>query len=247
MEPHEFNIGVIKPVECMKEGWALIKDQYWLFFGISILGILIASAIPLVLIGPMFCGIYYCLLRKRDGHPVEFVDLFKGFDYFMPSLIVSLIIGGLSLVVSFIVISPTIAFLFASLDKRGRLDDAAIIPFLIFIGVMSVILALILGCVHSLILFAHLLIVDRKMAGMDALKMSAKASWQNIGGIGGFIGLQILLGICGYLLCIVGVYLFMPIAFAGTTVMYRKIFPALEPLPNFPNPPAPDYPGVGFN
>jgi hypothetical protein len=32
--PLEFRTGVIKPLECIKEGWALIKDQYWLFFGI---------------------------------------------------------------------------------------------------------------------------------------------------------------------------------------------------------------------
>jgi len=32
--PVEFRSGVISPVECVKEGWQLIKDQYWLFSGL---------------------------------------------------------------------------------------------------------------------------------------------------------------------------------------------------------------------
>ena len=44
--PTEFNRGVISPMECIKEGWALIKDQYWLFFGITLVGMLIGGAVP---------------------------------------------------------------------------------------------------------------------------------------------------------------------------------------------------------
>ena len=87
----QFRTGVIKPVECLKEGWALIKDQYWLFLGIVFVGVFIASAVPLVLIGPMMVGIYLCFFRKMRGEPVEFGTLFKGFDYFAQSLIAALI------------------------------------------------------------------------------------------------------------------------------------------------------------
>src|SRR5437016_9163600 len=86
-----FRTGVIKPVECVKEGWALIKDQYWLFLGVVFVGFFIASAVPLVLIGPMMVGIYLCLLRRMRGEPVEFGTLFKGFDYFAQGLIAALI------------------------------------------------------------------------------------------------------------------------------------------------------------
>ena len=64
-EQTDFRVGVIKPVECIKEGWALIKDQYWLFFGISIVGILIGGAVPIVLIGPMMAGIFLCLFQRQ--------------------------------------------------------------------------------------------------------------------------------------------------------------------------------------
>ena len=54
----EFQTGVIRPIECMKEGWDLIKDQYWLILGITTVGMLIGSFIPLGIgIGAMFCGI----------------------------------------------------------------------------------------------------------------------------------------------------------------------------------------------
>ena len=59
----QFRTGVVKPVECLKEGWALIKDQYWLFLGITVVGMLIGKAVPIVLLGPMMAGIFLCLLQ----------------------------------------------------------------------------------------------------------------------------------------------------------------------------------------
>src|SRR5215471_20234406 len=90
-ENTQFNTGVIKPVECIKEGWALIKNEYWLFFGISIVGILISGLVPLVLAGPMMVGIFLCLFQKLRGERVEFGSLFKGFDYFVPGLIATVL------------------------------------------------------------------------------------------------------------------------------------------------------------
>ncbi len=67
----QFRTGVISPVECFKEGWALIKDQYWLLFAITLLGFLIGGATMYILMGAMLCGIYYCFLQKIDGKNVE--------------------------------------------------------------------------------------------------------------------------------------------------------------------------------
>src|SRR6185503_2782728 len=92
MDPQpEFISGAIAPVECLKEGWATIKDRYWLFLGISFVTMLIGGAVPVVLVGPMMCGLYLCLFAKMRGEPVEFGMLFKGFDYFMPGLIAAAI------------------------------------------------------------------------------------------------------------------------------------------------------------
>src|SRR2546425_13121013 len=88
---NDFNRGVIKPVECLKEAWGLIKDQYWLFLGICAVGMLIGSAFAIALMGPMICGIYLCLFQRMRGEPVKFENLFKGFDYFGQSVIATLI------------------------------------------------------------------------------------------------------------------------------------------------------------
>ena len=170
MQPDSFNVGTIKPVECMKEGWEMIKPNYWLFFGITIVGMLIAGVFPLLLIGPMLCGIYYCLLRKYDGAGnVEFGDLFKGFDYFLPSFILSLILAGIGFVVGIVIFTPTFGFMFALMDKRGRLDDDYVLPFMAFTCVMALVFGIVIACVHALLIFAHLLVVDRKLGGGDAL------------------------------------------------------------------------------
>jgi hypothetical protein len=83
-EQSDFRVGVIKPVECIKEGWALIKDQYWLFFGLSILVMLLGGAVPIVLMGPMMVGLFMCFFEKMGSRPFEFGLLFKGFDSVRP-------------------------------------------------------------------------------------------------------------------------------------------------------------------
>src|SRR4051812_15369261 len=87
-----FNRNVVQPMECLKAGWALVKEQYWLFVGIMAVGILIAGVVPMgILMGPMMCGIYLVLLQHMRGRPIEFGMLFKGFDYFVESLIATLL------------------------------------------------------------------------------------------------------------------------------------------------------------
>src|SRR6266850_2655539 len=88
----EFKRNAVQPGECIKAGWELIKSQYWLFVGMTVVGIIIGSVVPLgILMGPMMCGIYLALFQTRRGQPFEFGLLFKGFDYFGDSLIATLI------------------------------------------------------------------------------------------------------------------------------------------------------------
>ncbi|MBC7901264.1 MAG: hypothetical protein H7070_14555, partial [Saprospiraceae bacterium] len=72
MRDIEFRTGVIKPIEVYKEAWEMIKDQYWIVFAVTLVGMLIGGAVPIVLIGPMMCGIYLVLFQKHEGRPVDF-------------------------------------------------------------------------------------------------------------------------------------------------------------------------------
>ena len=67
----DFKVGVIHPVECYKEGWELIKDQYWLLFGITLVGAMIGGASLYILFGAMICGIFYCYFQKIDAEIQE--------------------------------------------------------------------------------------------------------------------------------------------------------------------------------
>src|SRR5215203_3261776 len=91
MPTPEFKTGVIRPVEVYKEAWAIMKDEFWLIFAITLVAILVGSLVPVVLMGPMMCGLYMCLLDKIDGRKVIFDRVFKGFNYFMPGLVVALL------------------------------------------------------------------------------------------------------------------------------------------------------------
>jgi uncharacterized membrane protein len=233
----EFRSRAVAPVECLKEGWQLIKDRYWLFLGITLVAMLIGGAVPVVIIGAMMCGLYLCLFAKMRGEPVEFGMLFKGFDYFTQGLVaaaiqtlpVILILGvGQVIFVAFtMIILPT---------ERG--ED---LPPVFFVGLtIFVLLAMIVSlAIHCLFLFAYPLIVDRKLSGLDAIKVSYRAARQNLGGIIGLILLMSGLGILGVLACYVGVFLIMPISFAAYAVAYRRVFPETDSFGGAAPPPPP--------
>lgn len=240
MMNQEFNVGVIKPVECMKEGWELIKDQFWLFFAITLVGMLIGGIIPFGIgLGAMFCGIYYTMIQKMDGKPFEFGDLFKGFNYFLQGLIPMLIIVIPAIVMGIIMYASMFAVIFSSMDNKGRMDESIIWKLYGTIFTEALVLSLVMGCLHAFIMFAFPLIVDKNMGGLDAFKLSAKAVWQNLSGVVGIILVEFALGFIGYLLCGFGLYLVMPIMFAGVLVAYRRVFPKTDKM-GFNSPPQPN-------
>jgi len=240
----EFRTGVIRPVECFKEGWELIKQDYWLFFGITAVGMLLAGFIPIIGVGTMFCGIYYCLLQRIDGRKPEFADLFKGFNYILPSLVATLAIV-IPTFVSMIFMFGSLFAMFALMtNSRGRIDESAIWAVFGTIMIEGVLFGLLMGVLHALIMFAYPLIVEHNLNGWDAFKLSAKAVWRNLNGVIGLIAVQFVLGLIGYLGLAIGVYFVLPIMFAGVAVAYRKVFPKNDFSPaNAPSfaPPAPGF------
>ncbi len=239
--PMEFRRGAIAPMECIKEGWALIKDQYWLFLGIAVVGLLIGGLVPIVLLGPMMVGVFLCLQQRQRNQPVEFGLLFKGFDQFVPGLIVAV----LKIVPIFILMIPYYIFLFVTMATtmpRGPnpSPDESRAFFLSFFGfeiVFVVIVSVVSILLEIFFMFAFPLVADRKMAGLDAVKLSFKAGRANFGGLLGLILLNGLFAMLGVLCCIVGVYFYMPIGFAAQAVAYRRVFPEIETALASPPPP----------
>jgi hypothetical protein len=236
--PLTFNRGAVRPVECLRAGWQTIKSDYWMFLGITFLGMMIGSIVPIVIFGPMMCGIHMCLLRKMRGEQVAFDQLFKGFDYFVPSLIATLV----QMLPMFLIFVPTYVggiLLFVLMAEPGRGGSPNLAPFLvIYLAIVAA--AVVVGTlISSLFMFSYQLIVERKMSGLEACKASFRAVMANFGGVIGLMLLNMLGGMVGVMACYVGAILFVPISFAAMDVAYRQVFPEapVEARPLFGAPP----------
>jgi uncharacterized membrane protein len=224
----EFRSGVVRPVECLSSGWRLVKDDYWLFLGITAVGTLIASAVPLgILAGPMMCGIYYCLLRRARGRDVKFEMLFRGFDQFVPSLIATLIM----MVPLLLVIVPSYAIvigvIFANMPAPApgaAPPPSAAGTILAAYGVFFAVVLAVSVAVSVVFFFTYPLIMDRKLSGVEAIKTSFRAVSANLGGVIGLVLLNMLLTLVGYAACCVGLFFVLPVHFAANAVAYREVF-----------------------
>ncbi len=78
-------------------GWDLIKNDFWLLVGASLLAGLIASGAGLPLVGliiggPMMGGLYAFYLKKIRGQPATLGDAFLGFSVaFVPLMLAKLV------------------------------------------------------------------------------------------------------------------------------------------------------------
>ncbi|MBI5096008.1 MAG: hypothetical protein HZB26_26675 [Candidatus Hydrogenedentes bacterium] len=229
-----FLTTAIHPVECFRQGWRLIKDEYWLFFGISAVTLLLSSFAPMgLLMGPMMCGIYLCYLSKMRGERIEFGVLFRGFDYFIPSLVATLVMlgGMLVIMIPFMAIFMFSWFSLMVFDagahtQPGPAPGFFLGFFAIFILYLGVIVVVSLG-IGATLAFAYPLIVDRKLDGIAALKLGARAAWSNRWGMAGLMLLGWLLCFVGMLFCYVGALFVAPISFGALAVSYRKVFPEI--------------------
>lgn len=235
----EFRRGAVAPIECLKAGWDLAKENYWLLVGMCAVGILIGSVVPLgILLGPMMCGLYLALFKAKRRQQVEFNDLFKGFDYFGDSLIATL----LHMVPVMAIFIPSyIVFYIAMLTMMPRggsePDPSAFLAFFGLFAVFWVVMIVILLTLSVIFTFAYPLIVDRRMSGVDAVKLSIKAGLANFWRLLGLLLLNGLLGFCGMILCYVGVFLVFPITMGALATAYEQAFGLSDVQPNLPPPP----------
>ena len=235
----EFRRNAVEPMECIKTGWNLIKNQYWLFVGMTAVGVMIGSVVPLgLLMGPMMCGLYLALFQTRRGQPIEFGILFKGFDYFGDSVIATLI-HMIPIVVVFV---PSYLLFYVGLfvimgQQGGEPGSAALLGFFGFFAVFWLVMIVVLIALSVVFTFAYPLIVDRRLSGVEAVKLSIKAALANFWRLLGLLLMTGLLSFVGVLCCYVGAFLAMPVSFAAIATAYEQVFGLGEFQPNLPPPP----------
>jgi len=236
-----YSRNVVQPVECIKAGWELVKNQYWLFVGMCVVGLMIGGAVPLgILLGPMMCGLYLTFFKHRRGEPIEFGLLFKGFDFFGPSLIATL----LHFVPVIAIVLPAYIFFYitmlVSIAAQGNdPNPAAMFGILGMFGLFWLFVMVVVIVISIGFTFAYPLIVDRKLQGFDAVKLSFKAAMSNFWRLLGMTLLTSLLSVGGVLLCYVGVFLVFPIAYGAIASAYEQVFGLANPNENFSNLPPP--------
>src|SRR5258706_10585293 len=155
----EFKRNAVEPVECIKAGWNLIRSQYWLFVGLTVVGLIMGSVVPLgILMGPMMCGIYLALFKTRRGEPIEFGLLFKGFDYFGHAVIATL----LHMVPIVVVVVPAYILMYVGMfaivgisANNGEPNPGALFGFLGFLAIFWLVVVILLIFLSVIFTFAY--------------------------------------------------------------------------------------------
>ncbi len=200
--------------------------------------------------GALFCGIYQALSNKVSGGVADFNDLFAGFQKWQPCLIVAVVLAAVQFIISAVTLIGgaavgVSAFGMGMLVKDGKLNPAIFGAFflVILVIVFFTIAANIIA--NALTAFVYPLISERNLSGGEALMLSVKGGFANIGGLILLMILLSLIAFVGILVCCVGVLFVAPIICAAFFAAYQSVFGRTQssfqhtppPPPNFGNQP----------
>ncbi|NNE98444.1 MAG: hypothetical protein HKN25_05425, partial [Pyrinomonadaceae bacterium] len=231
----EFRRGAIRPIQCLSDGYELLKGNYGSFLGMFIVGgliILVGSCIPLSpLMPPMICGLYLCLFAIMRHESIDTSTLFGGFNFFGQSFIASLFISVPVFILSFVmqmgigVVSTVVETM--DLGKNPPIEES--LPILVgifgFVFGMIFLLGLVSFILGTLLVFAYPLIVDRNLSALEAVKLSFRAVLGNLFGVVALTILGQLIITAGVLFFYFGALFVAPFVFAAWAVAYRRVFP----------------------
>ncbi len=256
MTNNDFYPSAINAGDCVSNAWNLVKENYGMYLGIALIAMILSGCIPCVslfLVGPILGGVYYVVLREMRGEPVEFGMMFKGFEKFVPLMVIGLvqaipeIIGQiLRLVVQFGQIglngNKNGDFQFF---KGSDLDFGIASGLLIVIAIVALVLIIFGVAWRVLLFFAVPLAMERDLGAVDAMKLSAKAATSNIGGLIVLFIFEFLVALLGVIALCIGVFFVIPIIYAANAFAYRQVFPLIQQNFNMTPPPPTAYGDFG--
>jgi uncharacterized membrane protein len=184
-------------------------------------------------------GLIYIALRDTNNEPIDFGMMFKGFEKFVPLMVVGIIQGIPGLIFTIFRFTFDLASIFgrmgSSPSRRGDFFQAAqpdINGVLAGLSILVILVSLgflLFSIVWAIIFFFAIpLVIDRDMGPIDAIKMSARAAMSNIGGIILLFILAALVNILGMIALCVGLFVSIPVTWVANTVAYRMVFPRLN-------------------
>ena len=247
-----FNRGAINAGECVSTAWEMIKAKYGIYLGMALLAWVMISCIPclnIFLMGPVMGGIFYVGLRDMKNEPIDFGMMFKGFENFVPLMVIGLIQSIPGIISQGLQYSLRIGQLAGGGSPRGGatfFQSTGTLPDLIAgVGLVVILIASAAFIVFAffwwaVFFFAIPLAMDHGLPVVEAIKLSARAAMANLGGLLVLMIIEGLVVLLGMLLICVGLLLVsIPVIFLTNVVAYRMVFPANNDSPFNYNPPDP--------
>jgi len=248
----QFIPSAISAGECVSNAWEMLKRNYGMYLGIGLIAIILTGCIPCLnvfIMGPVMGGVYYVALRDMRGEPVEFGMMFKGFEKFVPLMIIGLIQSIPGIIAQFVQYGVRFAelgignrdgdFQFFQSGNNDLAIASGIMVFAVVIGLIFVVISVVWWAVFF---FAVPLVIEYDLNAIDAIKLSARAAMNNLGGMIVLMLLQMLISLLGLLMICLGVFLFsIPLIFVTNAFVYRQVFPWLDRQFNTSPPPPTAY------
>lgn len=246
MQNIQITKGVISPTECIKNGWYLLEQNYWLVFGVVTLEWLfffflgfipiVGSLISILFQGTLVAGVYYILIKQIRGQPASFGEMFQGFRKFLPTLILGLLSAIPDILFFIFAYSMNVATALQSRitdpNQVIALGIGIVLGSLLFV-IVFFILKIIFGVAFF---FVFQLIMDHEISIGEAIKLSFRGARLNLGGLALLWILELVIILGGLLLFCIGFLFVMPIIYAANTFAYRQVFP--DSYANFPTNPS---------
>lgn len=219
----------INPFELIRAGYEFIKDEYWLFFGLTLVCWLMSSLVPFGLImGPMLVGLTLCYMDQEEGKKPSFELLFKGFDSFGGSFLAYLIHLGIILVlylVIFFFMAIVIGLGVAIAEAMRELEAVGavlLIGGIVFVYGFFILLSIL---IQFAMFFTMSLIADKKVQPWDSVKLGYQSIGKNFVGILLYAFVAGILGVIALCLCFLPLLFLMPVLSSSNYILYRQIFP----------------------
>lgn len=254
MDQHiEFQRSAIDPGDCIGNAWHLVTRNIWMYIGIGLLTLIMIGCIPILnifLMGPVLGGFYYVVLHDMRDEPVDFGMMFKGFEKFVPLMLVGLIQSIPGVIIQVLQYSVDIARLAGLGPGTPTFDPDFYQPSGSDIAGMSIGIFILLFALVFFVLmifwtiafqFAVPLIMEHDLSVGEAIKLSFSAGFANVGSMIVLFILVGLVGLLGILALCVGYFVAVPVGYAAFAFAYRQVFPRIESTLNYAPPPPSAY------
>jgi len=172
------------------EGWELVKSDLVMFAVSALLFAVVGGAVPVILQGAMMVGFNLLVIKKLATGRLDIGDLFKGFNFFVPSLVAHILVsiftalGMLLCIIPGLVIAAMYMFTFLFiLDKKMdfwpamqasaeivKKDYMGFTLFIVALGLLQLlgVLACIIGIFVTLpIMYAAIVCAYRDLVGFE--------------------------------------------------------------------------------